>query len=62
MTVREFLGENVLLISEMVKECRKLNEKEYAEFKEHTINGTPELVRPFMRKVFLVIDEQLKTA
>lgn len=62
MTVREFLGENVLLISEMVKECRQMDAKEYEEFKEQTINGTPEPVKAFMGKVFLVIDEQLKTA
>ena len=62
MTVREFLGENVLLISEMVKECRQMDAKEYEEFKEQTINGTPEPVRAFMSKVFLVIDDQLKTA
>lgn len=59
MTERELFIESIPKIAEMVVECRKMTTKEYTDIKNDILEKTSKTARPFMSKVFLVIDKQL---
>lgn len=58
MSEREFVMKNATLINDFAEECRKLNDKEYADFKEEFIAGFPKISKPFAYKIFLEIDNR----
>ena len=59
MTERELFYECIPQIAELVVECRKLTTEKYENFKKGILGQASEEVRPFMKKVFIVVDSQL---
>lgn len=59
MTERKLFYESVPMIVEMVVECQKMSLERYTEIKKEIIQNAHENAKPFIRKVFIVIDDQL---
>ena len=59
MTERDLYEQNIPLIAEMVIECRKMTAKEYADIKKDILEKAQNAARPFMRKIFMVIEKLL---
>lgn len=60
MTERELYIQSIPVIAEMVMECRKMTSKEYADIKNDILEKASKTARPFMRKIFAVIELQLQ--
>ncbi len=59
MTEREMFDIAVPKIAEMVVEARKLTDEEFAQWKSGVLQDTPERIRSFIEKIYVVIEESL---
>lgn len=59
MTERAFLKECAPQIAEIVYECQKIDPKEYIDIKRELLEKVDERVRPFMSKVFMIVEQCL---
>lgn len=59
MTERDVFVQAVPQIAEMVVEARKLTDEEFAQWKSGVLQDTPERIRPFIEKIYVVIEESL---
>ena len=59
MTERDVFVKAVPQIAEMVVEARKLTDEEFAQWKSGVLQDTPERIRPFIEKIYVVIEESL---
>lgn len=59
MTERDVFVQAVPQIAEMVVEARKLTDEEFAQWKSEVLQDTPERIRPFIEKIYVVIEESL---
>lgn len=59
MSERELFEENIPKIAELIIELRKFSAKEYLLWKTGVITNTPESVKGFIEKIFIVIDKYL---
>lgn len=55
----ELFQESIPQIAEMITICKGLTLKEYTDFKRDTLHNASESSRPFMQKVFAVIEMYL---
>ena len=55
MTERDVFVQAVPQIAEMVVEARKLTDEEFAQWKSGVLQDTPERIRPFIEKIYVVI-------
>lgn len=46
----------VPMIAEMVTRCRRLERRQYEDWKRETMESAPETVKGFIRKVLIAID------
>lgn len=59
MTEREIFDIAVPKIAEMVVEARELTDEEFARWKSGVLQDTPERIRPFIEKIYVVIEKSL---
>lgn len=59
MTERDVFVQAVPQIAEMVVEARKLTDEEFAQWKSGVLQDTPERIRSFIEKIYVVIEESL---
>lgn len=59
MTERELFYECITQIAEFAVECSKLSAEKYRDFKKRMLGQTSEKARPFMKKIFMVVDSQI---
>ena len=59
MTERDVFVQAIPQIAEMVVEARKLTDEEFAQWKSGVLQDTPERIRPFIEKIYVVIEESL---
>lgn len=56
MTERDFFIEMIPQIAELVVECRKMEKKDYEDYKQEMFNIVDPRAVPFLKKVFIVIE------
>lgn len=59
MTERDIFVQAIPQIVEMVVGARKLTDEEFAQWKSGVLQDTPERIRPFIEKIYVLIEESL---
>lgn len=56
MTERDLFEQLIPQIAEMIIEVRKLSVEEFQSWKQETIDAVPDRAKPFMGKIFVVVE------
>lgn len=59
MTERELYEHIIPQVAEMTVEARKLSSDEFQTWKRETIEAAPDIAKPFICKLFVVIENNL---
>lgn len=60
MTERDLFEQLIPRIAEMIIEVRKLSTEEFQSWKQETIDTVPDRAKPFMGKIFVVVENNLQ--
>lgn len=60
MTERDLFEQLIPQIAEMIIEVRKLSTEEFQSWKQETIDAVPDRAKPFMGKIFVVVENSIE--
>lgn len=62
MTEYDLFVKCIPMIAGMAVRCRRMSRQDYEQWKQETMEHAPEMVKEFVRKVFIVINSYIMSS